>query len=120
MLTKLLKSKFIKIDPNMNRYLYNKLNREKYGYLSGFVGIVINLTICLLEFFIGFITNSIAITADAFHNLTDVAASIITIIGFNLSNKPADEEHPFGHGRIEYLSAVMVSFIILLIGLVVE
>lgn len=91
--------------------------REAYGYLSGVIGIIVNLIISILEFIMGMLVNSIAITADAFHNLTDVAASVITIFGFRLASKPADEEHPFGHGRIEYLSAMLVSFIIILIGL---
>jgi len=99
---------------------YNNIKNEKvrsaYGYLGGIVGIIANALLFLVKFFVGLITRSIAITADSFNNLTDMASSIITIAGFKLSNKPADEEHPFGHGRIEYLSALAVSFLIMLVG----
>lgn len=91
--------------------------REKYGTLSGIVGIVVNLIMFLLEITIGMFTNSIAIIADAFHNLADVTSSIVTLVGFKLSNRPADKEHPFGHGRMEYISALIVSFVILVVGL---
>lgn len=91
-------------------------NRGKTGMIAGMVGIAVNAAIFLLEICVGMVTNSIAITADAFHNLTDVVSSGITILSFRLANKPADKEHPFGHGRIEYLSTLIVAFIIMLIG----
>lgn len=95
----------------------NDINvREKYGILSGTVGIIINLILFIVEIIIGFITNSIAIVADAFHNLIDVTSSIISLVGFRLSNKPADKGHPFGHGRMEYISALIVAFLILMVG----
>lgn len=90
--------------------------RERYGILSGILGIIINLILFIVEIIIGFITNSIAIIADAFHNLIDVTSSIIALVGFRLSNKPADKGHPFGHGRMEYISALIVAFLILMVG----
>lgn len=94
----------------------NKKVREKYGYLSGGIGILTNVILFGIKFTIGSIVNSIAVTADAFNNLSDVASSLITILGFKLSGKPADREHPFGHGRIEYISGLIVSFLVLLVG----
>ena len=90
--------------------------RKKYGYLSGIVGIASNAMLFLLKIFIGFYLNSIAVMADAFNNLSDVASSIVTIFGFEMSGKPADKEHPFGHGRFEYIAALVVSFMVLLVG----
>ena len=90
--------------------------RMHYGIIGGVVGIIVNAAIFVVEIFIGLFTNSIAISADAFHNLADVISSVITIVSFKLASKPADKEHPFGHGRIEYLSALIVSFIVMLIG----
>lgn len=112
MITDFLTSHFINNSDNVSDIKV----RRAYGYLSGVVGIIVNLIIAIVEFIIGIMVNSLAITADAFHNITDVASSIITIIGFKISSKPADEEHPFGHGRVEYISAMLVSFVIFLIG----
>jgi len=90
--------------------------RTKYGTLSGIVGIIANLFLCFFKIVSGIISGSLSITADGINNLSDAGSSIITLIGFKLSNKPADETHPFGHERIEYLTGVIVSFIILVIG----
>lgn len=90
--------------------------RISYGLLGGIVGIIVNFLLFIVKLTIGYIANSIAVTADAFNNLSDSASSLITIIGFKLSNRPADEEHPFGHGRIEYLSALIVAFMVMLVG----
>lgn len=90
--------------------------RTKYGILSGCVGIVLNVVLCLMKFFVGSITGSIAITADAVNNLSDAGSSAVTVLGFKMAGKPADKEHPFGHGRIEYITAMIVSFIILFMG----
>jgi len=99
---------------------YNDVNsqevREAYGKLGGTVGIIINSTILLLELSIGLVTNSVAITADAFNNLSDTISSLITIISFKLANKPADENHPFGYGRVEYLTAIIFSGAIFVVG----
>lgn len=91
--------------------------RDSYGYLAGIVGMISNIILFLIKFTIGLITFSIAITADSFNNLSDSASSLITIIGFKLSSKPADSEHPFGHGRIEYLSGLFVSVLVILVGI---
>lgn len=90
--------------------------REKYGTFSGVFGIICNLFLCILKVWVGFVTNSISVMADGLNNLTDMGSSVVTMIGFRLANKPADPEHPFGHGRMEYLSAFIVSCIILLLG----
>jgi len=90
--------------------------REKYGILSGVSGIILNIILSVLKFIVGAITNSVAITADAFNNLTDCLTSLLTILGFRWSAKPADREHPFGHARIEYLISLAVAGIILVTG----
>lgn len=94
----------------------NQKVRMKYGILSGCVGIVLNVVLCLMKFFVGSLTGSIAITADAVNNLSDAGSSAVTVFGFKMAGKPADKDHPFGHGRIEYITAMIVSFIILFMG----
>ena len=91
--------------------------REKYGVLSGAVGIVLNLLLSAGKFFAGVVTGSIAITADAFNNLSDAGSSVVTLVGFKLAGQKADDGHPFGHGRAEYLAGLLVSLMILLVGL---
>ena len=96
---------------------YKDMNvREKYGKLCGIVGISLNILLCFIKFFAGIMTGAIAITADAFNNLSDAASSLVTLIGFKLARNKADSEHPFGHGRIEYISGLVVSFLILLMA----
>ncbi|AGK96170.1 cation diffusion facilitator family transporter [Clostridium pasteurianum] len=112
MTVKFIISHFIKNYDNIN----DKDVREKYGILSGIIGIIINLMLFIIEIILGIFTNSIAIIADAVHNLADVTSSLVTLIGFKLAGKPADKEHPFGHGRMEYVSALVVSFLILIVG----
>ncbi|MCQ2417477.1 MAG: cation diffusion facilitator family transporter [Oscillospiraceae bacterium] len=90
--------------------------RERYGTLSSIVGIVCNVLLFILKYFIGTITASISIISDAFNNLSDSASCIITLIGYKASAKPADKEHPFGHGRAEYLTSMIISVMILLVG----
>lgn len=90
--------------------------RDSYGYLAGFVGIVSNLLLFIIKFVIGLVSKSISITADSFNNLSDSLSSLITILGFKLSSRPADSEHPFGHGRIEYLSGLFVSVLVIIVG----
>jgi len=90
--------------------------REKYGLLSGSFGIVLNMLLAALKFVVGALVNSVSITADAFNNLTDCLTSLLTILGFRWSAKPADREHPFGHSRIEYLISLAVAGIILVTG----
>lgn len=90
--------------------------RERYGILSGCVGILLNVMLFALKFFAGLVSHSIAITADAFNNLSDAGSSVITLLGFKLSSAEPDPEHPFGHGRLEYLSGLLVSGIIIIMG----
>ena len=91
--------------------------RAKYGTLSGVVGIISNLILCTIKILAGMLSGSVSIMADGINNLSDAASSIVTLIGFKLSTKPADEDHPFGHERIEYISGMIVAFIIIIIGL---
>ena len=90
--------------------------RRAFGTLCGIVGIVLNIILFLIKLLAGTISNSIAITADAFNNLSDAGSSLITLIGFKLSGKKPEPEHPFGHGRIEYITGLIVAFIIILMG----
>lgn len=108
-MTNLLVKLFIKDYENTK----NPKVRTDYGVLSGIVGIVVNVIICCVKFVIGYLTGSIAITADAINNLSDAGSSAVTLFGFKISNKPADKEHPFGHGRVEYITSLIVSFIVL-------
>ncbi|MEF9892813.1 MAG: cation diffusion facilitator family transporter [Anaerorhabdus sp.] len=99
---------------------YNDIENEKvrssYGTLSSLVGIVCNVLLFAVKLTLGFLTNSIAITSDAFNNLSDSASCIVTLFGYKLAAKPADRDHPFGHGRIEYIVSFIISVIILLVG----
>lgn len=90
--------------------------RVKYGILCGAVGIFFNLVLFAGKLFAGTLAHSIAITADAFNNLSDAASSVVTLLGFKLAEAKPDTEHPFGHGRIEYLSGLVVAAAILLMG----
>lgn len=90
--------------------------RREYGMLCGLVGIFLNILLFLGKFFAGTISKSIAITADAFNNLSDAASSVVTLVGFKLAGAKPDSEHPFGHGRIEYVSGLVVSAAILLMA----
>ncbi len=92
------------------------LVREKCGKIASLVGIATNFVLFLLKILVGTLFQSIAITADAVNNLSDSASSVVTLIGFKLSGKPADEEHPYGHARMEYISGLVVSFLILFLG----
>ena len=93
-----------------------KITRERAGILSGICGIVLNVILSALKLLVGVLTASISITADAFNNLSDAISNVITIIGSAVSGKPVDREHPFGHGRMEYVSAFIVAFLILMMG----
>ena len=90
--------------------------RRGYGILCGSVGIVLNLLLCTAKILVGYLSSSLAIAADGFNNLSDAGSSIVTLAGFKLSGKRADTHHPFGHGRAEYLSALIVSFLIIIMG----
>lgn len=90
--------------------------RKGYGILCGAVGIGLNLLLFALKFLAGLLSGSIAITADAFNNLSDAGSSLVTLLGFQLAGQKPDSDHPFGHGRMEYLSGLAVSMLILLMG----
>ena len=90
--------------------------RQAYGMLCGIVGIFFNLILFTTKALAGFFSHSIAITADAFNNLSDAASSIITLAGFKMAGQKPDSDHPFGHGRIEYISGLLVSILIVLMG----
>jgi len=90
--------------------------RSAYGMLCSIVGILLNVLLFAGKFFAGTISKSVSITADAFNNLSDAGSSVITLLGFKLASRQPDPEHPFGHGRIEYLSGLAVSMAILLMG----
>lgn len=94
----------------------NPAVREKYGYLGSITGIIVNIILAIAKYFIGTITNSIAITADAVNNFSDSVSCIITLISFKMANMKPDKEHPFGHGRIEYVAALIVGFLVELMG----
>lgn len=91
--------------------------RDKCGRVAGAVGIATNFLLFLMKIIVGTVFHSVSVTADAVNNLTDSGSSVVTLIGFKMASKPADEKHPFGHARIEYLSGVIVSFIVIFLGL---
>ena len=91
--------------------------RDKCGRVAGAVGIVTNFLLFLMKIIVGTVFHSVSVTADVVNNLTDSGSSVVTLIGFKMASKPADEKHPFGHARIEYLSGVIVSFIVIFLGL---
>ncbi|MCM1363611.1 MAG: cation diffusion facilitator family transporter [Faecalibacterium sp.] len=92
------------------------LVREKYGLLSGLAGLLVNIILTVCKFIIGALTRSIAITADAINNLSDAGSCIVTLVGFKMSSAKPDKEHPFGHGRVEYIAALVIGFIVELMG----
>lgn len=94
----------------------NKYVRERYGVLGGILGIICNFILFVIKLVLGTLMNSIAIISDAFNNLSDMASSVVTIISAKMSNRRADREHPFGHGRMEYVGSLIVSFIIVMVG----
>lgn len=90
--------------------------RNNYGNLGSGVGIFANILLSVVKITVGLLSGSLSITADGFNNLSDLGSSLITLLGFKLAGKPADRDHPFGHGRMEYISAFVVAFSILLVG----
>lgn len=101
--------------PN-HEHTEDKKVRHAYGVLCGAVGIVLNFLLFLFKAFAGLISGSVAITADAFNNLSDAGSSVVTLLGFKLAAQKPDRDHPFGHGRMEYISGLVVSMVILLMG----
>jgi len=108
----LLSKLFIK---NRDQYSDAKV-RHAYGILCSVLGILLNLFIAAAKFFAGALSGSVAITADALNNLSDSGSSVVTLLGFKLAAQKPDREHPFGHGRMEYISGLIVSFFIFLMG----
>ena len=90
--------------------------RDAYGKLAGIVGILSNSLLCVMKMLIGFLSGSIAIVADAVNNLADASSSLITLVGFKLASMPEDDEHPYGHARMEYLAGMAVSVMIIIVG----
>lgn len=95
----------------------NENVRRQYGILGGGIGIVLNLILFAFKMLAGILSASVSMIADALNNLSDAGSSVISLVGFKMSGKPADKDHPFGHGRIEYVSALLVSILILLMGI---
>lgn len=111
-MTELLVGWFIKDKEN----IHDTKVRQSYSRLSGFVGICCNVLLFALKLFIGLATGAVSIMADAFNNLSDAASSVVTLIGFYMAGRPADGGHPYGHGRIEYLSGLFIAAAILMTG----
>ena len=111
-MTEFLVRKFIKNPEQTGRASV----RTAYGVLSSMVGIGCNLLLFVMKLLIGLIINSISVVSDAFNNLSDAASSVIGYIGVRMAGRPADKDHPFGHGRIEYIAALIVSFLVIEVG----
>lgn len=114
-------------EPDLIKYLLNiatkgetdyedKEIRLRIGYLASIVGLIINILLTVIKLTIGFMISSISVIADGFNNLADSASSIVTLVGFKLSSLPPDKEHPYGHARIEYISALIVAFMVIMVG----
>ena len=91
--------------------------RGEYGTLAGTVGIILNIVLCAAKAAIGLVAGSVSIVADAVNNLSDASSNVVSLLGFKLASRPADPEHPYGHGRFEYLSGLVVAVVVLAIGL---
>lgn len=109
-------SLFIRLFVKNNTDTKSETVRANYGHLGSMVGICANILLSVIKISVGLITSSLSIVADGFNNLSDMGSSVVTMIGFKLAGKPADRDHPFGHGRMEYISAFVISFLILLVG----
>lgn len=112
-MTNILIKLFVKDYQNITNFKV----RERYGKFAGIVGIASNFLLFLIKITVGTLFNSIAIIADAVNNLSDSGSSLVTLVGFKISGKPADAQHPYGHARMEYISGLIVSFVILFLGL---
>ena len=90
--------------------------RRSYGIFSGIIGIICNILLFILKISVGMVLNSVAVISDAFNNLSDMTSTVVSMLGIRLSGKKPDKDHPYGHGRFEYISALIVSFLIMLVG----
>lgn len=95
----------------------DKYDRKKVGYFSGLIGTSLNVTLGVSKFLIGIFANSVSITADAVNNFSDAIYSFATVLGFKFSSAPPDKDHPYGHGRVEYITTLIISMMIMLVGL---
>lgn len=111
-MTRLLMRLFLKNSDNKNE----DGKRVEYAVFAGVLGIVCNLLLFVLKFIVGYAASSIAVISDAFNNLSDMGTSAVSVIGAKLSGKRPDKEHPFGHGRMEYIASLIISFIIIMVG----
>jgi len=109
-------SKWIRFFIKNAEHTSNPVVRERYGRFASLVGVATNLLLFGIKLAVGLVFNSLAITADAINNLSDSSSSLVTLAGFKMSGKPADEKHPYGHERIEYIAGLIVSFLILSLG----
>jgi len=112
MIIEFIIKKFIKNHEEIN----NRKVIKSYGYLCGIAGIISNAILSLMKIAIGIYINSIAVMADAVNNISDIGSSVVAIVGFAVSDKPADEKHPFGHARAEYLSALIIAVMVVFVG----
>ena len=112
-MTQLLMKLFLKEPHNPQKPAF----RSACGKLAGIVGIACNVLLFLLKLLAGLLSGSVSVMADAINNLSDASSSLVTLLGFKLAEKPADDDHPYGHARIEYLSGLIVAAMILFIGL---
>ncbi|MCI7804553.1 MAG: cation diffusion facilitator family transporter, partial [Oscillospiraceae bacterium] len=111
-MTNLLVHKFVKNYDDIN----DPVVRRNYGTLSSLVGIFCNIMLFVLKYIMGTLSGSISIISDAFNNLSDSAGCIVTLLGYKMASKPADKDHPFGHGRMEYLTALFIAVLILIVA----
>lgn len=112
-MTKLLLKLFVRDSENVT----DKHVRTSYGVLGSITGIVVNLILAAAKYIAGILSGSISVTADAINNLSDAGSSIVSLLGVKIAAKPADKDHPYGHGRVEYISALIVSFFVLFMGI---
>lgn len=106
----------LKLVTKSNSDYNDKETRLKVGYMASIVGLVANIILSIIKLTIGFMISSIGVIADGFNNVTDSSSAIITLVGFKLSSKPPDKDHPYGHGRLEYIAALIVAFMVVLVG----
>lgn len=111
-MTDLLVRIFVKDSKNIN----DPDVRRRYGTLSSITGIVCNIFLFVLKYIMGTVSRSVSIVSDAFNNLSDSASCIVTLLGYKMASKPADKDHPFGHGRMEYLTALFIAVLILVVA----